>query len=74
MFNQIGLPGIIILITVCIFVFGSKNLPTIGRSVGQSLKEFKNAVSGKPSTAITETEKGTPINSTRRGEENDTSV
>lgn len=46
--NQLGLPGIILLLIVCLIAFGSKNLPQIGRSMGESLKEFKNAFSNTP--------------------------
>ncbi|GGB44670.1 hypothetical protein GCM10011409_22820 [Lentibacillus populi] len=43
MLSQIGIPGVIILLIICIVAFGAKNLPDIGRSVGESLKEFKGA-------------------------------
>jgi sec-independent protein translocase protein TatA len=48
MFNQIGIPGIIFIILICLLLFGSKNLPAVGHSFGQSLREFKHALSGNP--------------------------
>ncbi|MFE4525024.1 twin-arginine translocase TatA/TatE family subunit [Cytobacillus firmus] len=46
MLGQIGVPGIIILLVVCLIAFGTKNLPSVGRTLGESLKEFKGAISG----------------------------
>ncbi|RTR28119.1 twin-arginine translocase TatA/TatE family subunit [Robertmurraya yapensis] len=46
MLGQIGIPGIIILLVICLIAFGSKNLPNIGRSLGESLQEFKRGISG----------------------------
>ncbi|WP_098746783.1 twin-arginine translocase TatA/TatE family subunit [Paenibacillus sp. EZ-K15] len=47
MFNQIGVPGIIILLVLAFIVFGAKNLPMMGRSLGSAVKEFKEGVTGK---------------------------
>lgn len=46
MFNQIGMPGIIILLILALVVFGSKNLPSMGRSLGSAFREFKDGVTG----------------------------
>lgn len=46
MFSQIGIPGIILILVIILVAFGPKNLPSIGRSVGISLKEFKEGISG----------------------------
>jgi sec-independent protein translocase protein TatA len=46
MLGQIGIPGIIILLVVCLIAFGSKNLPSVGRSLGESLREFKDGMKG----------------------------
>lgn len=47
MFNQIGVPGIIMLILVLTLVFGSKNLPNIGQSLGSAMREFRESVNGR---------------------------
>ena len=44
---NIGLPEILILLIVLLLVFGPKRLPGLGRSLGQSMREFKDSVSGK---------------------------
>jgi sec-independent protein translocase protein TatA len=43
---NIGLPEIIIVLVIALLVFGPKKLPEMGRSLGKSLREFKNATSG----------------------------
>lgn len=50
MFSQLGIPGVILLIVVCLLVFGTKNLPNIGRSVGSSIREFKESFAEKETT------------------------
>ncbi|MED3550189.1 twin-arginine translocase TatA/TatE family subunit [Cytobacillus praedii] len=43
MLSNIGVPGLILILTVALIVFGPKKLPEIGRSLGKSLQEFKKA-------------------------------
>ena len=43
----IGATEIIILLLVALLVFGPKRLPEMGRSLGKSMREFKDSVSGK---------------------------
>lgn len=63
MFSQIGMPGVVILLVVLLIAFGSKNLPTIGRSLGQALGEFKDAMMGEREQREepTETLSSTPV-------------
>lgn len=46
MFSNIGFPGLLLLVIFALFVFGPNKLPQIGRAVGISLKEFKDATKG----------------------------
>ena len=39
----IGAPEIGVIVLVILVLFGAKNLPTIGRSLGQGIREFKKA-------------------------------
>lgn len=72
MLSQIGLPGIVLLLLVCMIAFGSKNLPKIGKSIGESLNEFKTALS--MSTTDTEIDKSTNnLANKKEGEKHDTS-
>ncbi|WP_164668810.1 twin-arginine translocase TatA/TatE family subunit [Virgibacillus doumboii] len=43
MFSSIGFPGLILILIIALIVFGPSKLPEIGKAVGSSLKEFKNA-------------------------------
>ncbi len=44
---NIGPMEIVLLLVLALFLFGAKRLPEIGRSVGSSMREFKDAVSGR---------------------------
>ena len=43
MFQKIGLSGLILILIIALVIFGPKKLPEIGRSFGQTLKEFKKS-------------------------------
>jgi sec-independent protein translocase protein TatA len=46
MFGNIGPLEIIIVLVIALVVFGPKRLPELGNSLGRSLREFKDTVSG----------------------------
>ncbi|MGG4493349.1 twin-arginine translocase TatA/TatE family subunit [Brevibacillus reuszeri] len=41
--SSIGIPGLILILILALVLFGPKKLPELGRAVGHTLKEFKNA-------------------------------
>lgn len=43
MFQNIGVPGLILILTLALIIFGPKKLPEIGRAFGQTLREFKKS-------------------------------
>ena len=43
MFGPIGLPELLIILTLALIIFGPRKLPELGRSLGKSLGEFKRA-------------------------------
>ena len=43
-FSSIGIWEILILLVLVLFVFGSKRLPEMGRSLGRGMREFKDSV------------------------------
>ncbi|MGO8685267.1 MAG: twin-arginine translocase TatA/TatE family subunit [Thermoleophilia bacterium] len=43
---NIGFPELVIVLVVALLVFGPKKLPEMGRSLGKSIREFKQATSG----------------------------
>jgi Tat protein translocase TatB subunit len=50
MFGSIGMPELIIIFVIALIIFGPRKLPELGRSLGQSLAEFKRASNELKST------------------------
>ncbi|HEV2062117.1 MAG TPA: twin-arginine translocase TatA/TatE family subunit [Solirubrobacteraceae bacterium] len=42
----IGLPEMIIVLVIALIVLGPKRLPSAGRSLGNGMREFKDAITG----------------------------
>ncbi|PLR79053.1 twin-arginine translocase TatA/TatE family subunit [Bacillus sp. V3-13] len=45
MLQNIGIPGLILILVIALIIFGPSKLPEIGRAFGTTLKEFKKATS-----------------------------
>ncbi|KON86579.1 hypothetical protein AF332_06930 [Sporosarcina globispora] len=41
--NNIGIPGLILIIILALIIFGPSKLPELGRAAGSTIKEFTNA-------------------------------
>ncbi len=39
----IGFPELLVILFVCLLLFGADRLPQIGRSLGEGIREFKKA-------------------------------
>ena len=50
MFGSIGMPELIIIFVIALIIFGPRKLPELGRSLGKSLAEFKQASNELKST------------------------
>ncbi len=46
----IGVPELILILIIGLVVFGPGKLPGVGKALGQSIKEFKQANSDDPKT------------------------
>jgi sec-independent protein translocase protein TatA len=40
----IGLPELLIILLICLLVFGAAKLPEIGKALGKTIQEFKKAM------------------------------
>ena len=54
MLSNIGIPGLILILTLALIIFGPKKLPELGRAVGQTLSEFKKSARELTSDVIEE--------------------
>lgn len=43
MFSNIGIPGLLLILTIALIIFGPSKLPELGRAFGTTLKEFKKS-------------------------------
>ncbi|AGT30920.1 twin-arginine translocase TatA/TatE family subunit [Geobacillus stearothermophilus] len=43
MLQNIGIPGLILILVIALIIFGPSKLPEIGRAFGTTLKEFKKS-------------------------------
>ena len=54
----IGVPELVLILIIGLVVFGPGKLPGVGKALGQSIKEFKQANSDDPKTVdVTEEKK-----------------
>jgi len=45
--QNIGITEILIIVAFALLLFGAGSLPKLGRSIGEGIREFKKALSGK---------------------------
>jgi sec-independent protein translocase protein TatA len=43
MLQNIGIPGLILIVILALIVFGPSKLPEVGRAFGTTLREFKSS-------------------------------
>ena len=41
-----GVPELALILAVCLVIFGPKNLPKLGASIGKTVKNFKDGMEG----------------------------
>jgi sec-independent protein translocase protein TatA len=47
---NIGFPELMVILVVALIIFGPKSIPQIGKSIGNGIKEFKEALKGTKQT------------------------
>lgn len=45
MLSSIGLPELLVILVIVFIVFGAGKLPGVGKALGESVREFKKAMS-----------------------------
>jgi len=59
--QNIGIPGLILILVIALVIFGPKKLPEIGRAFGTTLKEFKKSTRELVSDEETEEQKNKQV-------------
>ena len=52
MLPNIGLPEMLVIAVVALLIFGGKRLGDIGRGMGEGIRNFRNAVTGKDEKSV----------------------
>jgi len=52
MLPNIGLPEMLVIAAVAVLIFGGKRLGDIGRGMGEGIRNFRNAVTGKDEKSV----------------------
>ncbi|MBQ6586349.1 MAG: twin-arginine translocase TatA/TatE family subunit, partial [Coriobacteriales bacterium] len=42
-----GIPELLIILAVCLLIFGPKNLPKLGSALGKTVKNIRDGMEGK---------------------------
>lgn len=60
---NVGIPELLILLAILVLIFGPKRIPQAARSLGRSLKNFRDSVSGEGKGELPEgeAEKAAPV-------------
>ncbi len=54
--GKIGLPELVLILTIALVIFGPSKLPSIGKSIGLAINEFKNSANKMSEDLITSTD------------------
>lgn len=49
----IGMQELLVVLAICVLIFGARRLPEIGSGLGKAIKNFKTGVSGKDEIDVT---------------------
>jgi sec-independent protein translocase protein TatA len=49
----IGIQELLVILAICVLIFGARRLPEIGSGLGKAIKNFKTGVSGQDEIDVT---------------------
>jgi sec-independent protein translocase protein TatA len=49
----IGMQELLVVLAICVLIFGARRLPEIGSGLGKAIKNFKTGVTGKDEIDVT---------------------
>jgi len=49
----IGINELLVILAICVLIFGARRLPEIGSGLGRAIKNFKAGVSGQDEIRVT---------------------
>ncbi len=44
MFGSLGMPELLVILLIVIFIFGVNKIPQLGKGLGEGIKNFKSAI------------------------------
>lgn len=47
---DIGVPELVLILVILLLLFGGKKIPELTRSIGESIRQFKNGMNGDEKT------------------------
>ncbi|MGG0184931.1 twin-arginine translocase TatA/TatE family subunit [Bacillus rhizoplanae] len=69
MLQNIGIPGLVLILVIALIIFGPSKLPEVGRAFGRTLTEFKSAAKGLVSDEDKEEEKKPELTAVEKKQE-----
>jgi sec-independent protein translocase protein TatA len=47
MFGTLGLPELLVILVIVVFIFGTNRIPDLGKGLGEGIRNFKKAMRGE---------------------------
>jgi len=57
MFGSLGMPELLVILVIVIFIFGVNKIPQLGKGLGEGIKNFKSALKAAQEEPDTKNEK-----------------